>query len=89
MATRFAEIAFETPVAAVPRPALGYALAVIVPTYEEADNVARIVASLDSALAGIRFEIVFVDDLPHTATGKILKTELRTQYKDYKLASAA
>ena len=34
-------------------------------------------------------EILFVDELPHTATGKILKTELRARYKDYKLASAA
>jgi len=34
-------------------------------------------------------EVVFVDELPHTATGKLLKTALRAQYKDYKLASAA
>ena len=34
-------------------------------------------------------EILFVDDLPHTATGKLLKTELRARYKDFKLASAA
>ena len=34
-------------------------------------------------------EIVFVDELPHTATGKLLKTALRAQFKDYKLASAA
>ena len=34
-------------------------------------------------------EIVFVDSLPHTATGKLLKTALREQYKDYRLASAA
>ena len=34
-------------------------------------------------------EILFVDDLPHTATGKLLKTVLREQYKDYKLATAA
>ncbi|MEO8375632.1 MAG: AMP-binding protein, partial [Sphingomonas bacterium] len=33
-------------------------------------------------------EIVFVDELPHTATGKLLKTELRAQFKDYKLAAA-
>ena len=33
-------------------------------------------------------EIVFVDDLPHTATGKLLKTELRARFKDYKLAAA-
>ncbi|MDP8994557.1 MAG: long-chain fatty acid--CoA ligase [Pseudomonadota bacterium] len=30
-------------------------------------------------------EILFVDSLPHTATGKLLKTALREQYKDYKL----
>ena len=32
-------------------------------------------------------EIVFVDDLPHTATGKLLKTELRTRFKDHVLAA--
>ncbi|MDQ2878085.1 MAG: long-chain fatty acid--CoA ligase [Pseudomonadota bacterium] len=34
-------------------------------------------------------EILFVDELPHTATGKLLKTELRARYKDYRLTSAA
>ncbi len=34
-------------------------------------------------------EIVFVDSLPHTATGKLLKTALREQYKNHKLATAA
>jgi fatty-acyl-CoA synthase len=34
-------------------------------------------------------EILFVESLPHTATGKLLKTALREQYKDYQLASAA
>jgi fatty-acyl-CoA synthase len=29
--------------------------------------------------------IEFVDEIPHTATGKILKTELRTRFKDYRL----
>jgi len=33
-------------------------------------------------------EIVFVDELPHTATGKLLKTAIREQYKGYKLAAA-
>ncbi|CAN5376394.1 fatty-acid--CoA ligase [soil metagenome] len=33
-------------------------------------------------------EIVFVDELPHTATGKLLKTALRAQFKNYKLAAA-
>jgi fatty-acyl-CoA synthase len=32
-------------------------------------------------------EIVFVDELPHTATGKVLKTKLRETYKDHRLSS--
>ena len=34
-------------------------------------------------------DVVFVDNIPHTATGKILKTELRERYKDFVLPSAA
>ncbi len=30
--------------------------------------------------------VTFVDEIPHTATGKILKTALREQFKDFKLA---
>lgn len=30
-------------------------------------------------------DVVFVDEIPHSATGKILKTALREQFKDYKL----
>ena len=30
-------------------------------------------------------EILFVDTLPHTGTGKILKTALRAEYRDYRL----
>lgn len=30
-------------------------------------------------------EVLVVDELPHTATGKLLKTSLRTQYKDHYL----
>ena len=33
-------------------------------------------------------DILFVDSLPHTATGKLLKTALREQYRDYRLQSA-
>lgn len=45
-----------------------YELAVIVPTFNEADNVERIVDSLDVALAGIRSEIIFVDDWSQDGT---------------------
>ena len=34
-------------------------------------------------------EVLFVDSLPHTATGKLLKTALREEYRDYKLETAA
>ena len=30
-------------------------------------------------------DVVFVDQLPHTATGKLLKTKLREEYKNYQL----
>jgi dolichol-phosphate mannosyltransferase len=46
----------------------GYEFAVIVPTFNEAANVAGIVDALDVALAGIRAEIVFVDDWSQDGT---------------------
>jgi len=33
-------------------------------------------------------DVVFVDELPHTATGKLLKSKLREEYQDYKLPTA-
>lgn len=32
-------------------------------------------------------DVVFVEEVPHTATGKIRKVELRRQFKDYRLPS--
>ena len=32
--------------------------------------------------------VLFVDELPHTATGKLLKTALRERYKNYRLEAA-
>jgi fatty-acyl-CoA synthase len=34
-------------------------------------------------------DVVFVDGIPHTATGKILKTALRDQFKSYSFPNAA
>jgi fatty-acyl-CoA synthase len=34
-------------------------------------------------------DVAFVEEIPHTATGKILKTALRDQFKSYKLPTAA
>src|SRR6185312_6305778 len=33
-------------------------------------------------------DVVFVPEIPHTATGKILKTALRERFKDYVLPTA-
>jgi fatty-acyl-CoA synthase len=33
-------------------------------------------------------DVVFVDQLPHTATGKILKTKMREEFKNYRLPNA-
>ena len=33
-------------------------------------------------------DVVFVDELPHTATGKLSKRTLREQFKDYRLPAA-
>ena len=43
-------------------PAAPLRLAVIVPTLNERDNIATMVAALDAALAGIAWEAIFVDD---------------------------
>ncbi len=37
-------------------------LSVVIPTYCEAGNIAAMIAALDTALAGIRWEVIFVDD---------------------------
>ena len=34
-------------------------------------------------------DVAFVPEIPHTATGKILKTALRDQFKSYELPTAA
>ena len=34
-------------------------------------------------------DVAFVDGIPHTATGKILKTALRDQFKSYSFPNAA
>ena len=32
-------------------------------------------------------DVVFVEDLPHTATGKLLKTKLREQFRAHRLST--
>src|SRR5579864_2459818 len=48
-------------------------LTVVTPTFNERDNVARLVAKLEAALAGVRWEVVFVDDNSPDGTAEVVK----------------
>jgi len=81
----------EAAVIAVPHPKWDERPLVIA-VKEEGHPVTRddVIAHLQSTLAKWQLpdDVVFVDELPHTATGKLLKTTLREQFKDYKLPTA-
>lgn len=51
----------------------GVALSVIVPTYNERGNVERLIKALDSALAGISWQVIFVDDDSPDGTAAAVK----------------
>ena len=53
-------------------------LAIIVPTYNEAQNVALLVAALDRALVNTAWEIIFVDDDSPDGTAAQVRTMART-----------
>ena len=48
-------------------------LSVIVPTYNESENVPLLVAKLGEALAGIDWEVIFVDDDSHDGTARVAR----------------
>lgn len=48
-------------------------LTIVVPTYNERDNVPRVVQRLSRALQGISFEIIFVDDLSPDGTADAVR----------------
>lgn len=58
---------------AVARPAQSPELSVVVPTFKEAANVPRLVELLDAALAGIAWEVIFVDDDSPDGTARVAK----------------
>lgn len=63
------------------RPASGEALielTVVVPTFNERDNVARLVERLHRVLAGIAWEVIFVDDDSSDGTGEALQALARS-----------
>jgi len=60
---------------------------VIVPKEGAEPSRADILAQLDGRIARwwMPDDVVFVDELPHTATGKVRKATLREQFADYRL----
>jgi acyl-CoA synthetase (AMP-forming)/AMP-acid ligase II len=60
---------------------------VVIPKPETKPDRASILAFLDGKIASwwMPDDVVFVDDLPHTATGKVSKMTLRERLKDYQL----
>jgi fatty-acyl-CoA synthase len=82
----------EAAVIGVPHPKWGERPLLIL-QLKEAESVTReeILGFMDGKIAGwwMPDDVAIVDSIPHTATGKILKTALREQFKDYKLPSAA
>ncbi len=62
-------------------------LLVIVPKEGRSPTRESILAFLDGKIAKwwMPDDVVLVDDIPHTATGKIKKTALRDRFRDYRL----
>ena len=57
-----------------PRQAMGLpVLSVVVPTFNECDNVAQLYRKLDAALTGIAWEVVFVDDNSPDKTWEVVR----------------
>src|SRR4051812_2090697 len=53
-------------------------LTVVVPTLEERDNLAPLLGALDAALAGIDYEVVFVDDDSNDGTSDLAREIAQT-----------
>lgn len=62
-------------------------LLLVVPTPGIEPSAERVMAALRTKVAKwwLPDEILFVESLPHTATGKLLKTALRERYRDHRL----
>ena len=66
-------------------------LLVVVPKKNETATPEELLAFLEGKIANswLPDDVAFVDEIPHTSTGKILKTALRERFKDYVFPTAA
>src|SRR6476660_3308488 len=60
--------ALDTPAQPAPE------LTVVIPTFNERDNVERMVARLRTTLAGYNWEVIFVDDNSPDGTAELVRT---------------
>jgi fatty-acyl-CoA synthase len=65
-------------------------LLIVVPKAGAAEDKASILGFLDGKIAKwwMPDDVAFVPEIPHTSTGKIQKTTLREQFRDYRLPTA-
>jgi dolichol-phosphate mannosyltransferase len=54
-------------------PSAGVELTVVAPTFNERSNVARLVEKLEATLAGVAWEVIFVDDNSPDGTASVVK----------------
>jgi dolichol-phosphate mannosyltransferase len=52
-------------------------LAVVLPTYNERENIAEVIAKLEDALHGLRWELIFVDDDSADGTAEVVRSFAR------------
>ena len=66
-------------------------LLIIIPKKDRKPSKEEILAFMQDKVAKwwMPDDVVFVNEIPHTATGKIQKTTLRDQFRDYRLPTAA
>jgi len=58
---------------------MAYDLAIVLPTYNESGNVGPMVERLETALAGIRYEVIFVDDDSPDGTAEVVRRLARSR----------
>ena len=52
----------------------GFEFSVVIPAFNEHDNVAPLVARIDAALTGLRWQVIYVDDNSPDGTAQAVKT---------------
>ena len=53
-------------------------LSVVVPTFNERDNVTKLFRQLETALTGVAWEVIFVDDNSPDGTWDVVRSEEHT-----------